>query len=334
MLGGSRDRPSALHSYEQVLSARLLPRSATSGCRRCRGGCVQELVDELVRQGCAPSTVRNTILPLRAIYRRAVQRGELAHNPTLALALPAVRARRERVACPAEADALVATLPAAERALSATALYAGPRRGELQALRWQNIDLERGLIRVEHSWDRCAGLTEPKAGPACRRVPIPAALPASRSRTGCVAARRFGLCISGRRREPPVRLRLGDHKGKADLAGCRAGANWVARMPPQLRRLRDRRRHQPKGAQQLHGPQLDHRHARPRWAPLQATKRKPPHCSTATCTSPNRSAPAPRGRGYRSAASRRCRGIRAASRRSSASVRSRAARASYRGRLL
>jgi integrase len=35
----------------------------------------------------------------------------------------------------------------------ATALYAGLRRGELQALRWRDVDLEAGVIRVEGSWD-------------------------------------------------------------------------------------------------------------------------------------------------------------------------------------
>ena len=113
---------------------------------------------------------------LRAIYRRALQREQLSANPTLKLALPAVRARRERVARPAEAEALLAALPADQRVLWATALYAGLRRGELQALRWQNLDLEQGLISVEHSWDRYAGLIEPKSRSGVRRVPIPAAL--------------------------------------------------------------------------------------------------------------------------------------------------------------
>jgi integrase len=92
------------------------------------------------------------------------------------LVVPAVRERRERVARPAEAEALLAALPAEQRALWATALYAGLRRGELQALRWHNLDLERGLINVEHSWDRCAGLIEPKSRSGVRRVPMPTVL--------------------------------------------------------------------------------------------------------------------------------------------------------------
>lgn len=63
-----------------------------------------------------------------------------------------------------------------DRGLWATALYAGLRRGELQALDWSSVDLEQGLIRVEHSWDRRAGLIEPKSKAGKRRVPIPGAL--------------------------------------------------------------------------------------------------------------------------------------------------------------
>ena len=38
-------------------------------------------------------------------------------------------------------------------ALWATATYAGLRRGELQALRWSDLDLAGGLIRVARGWD-------------------------------------------------------------------------------------------------------------------------------------------------------------------------------------
>src|SRR5213076_186072 len=62
------------------------------------------------------------------------------------------------------------------RALWATALYAGLRRGELQALDWSHLDLEQGLIRVERSWDRRAGLIEPKSRKGKRPVPVSEAL--------------------------------------------------------------------------------------------------------------------------------------------------------------
>ena len=56
-------------------------------------------------------------------------------------------------------------------------MYAGLRRGELMALRWEDIDLATGVIRVERSWDPKAGCSiEPKSRAGRRSVPIAALL--------------------------------------------------------------------------------------------------------------------------------------------------------------
>jgi len=60
--------------------------------------------------------------------------------------------------------------------LWATAFYAGLRLGELRALRWDDVDLAVGLIRVERGWDDKAGLIAPKSKKGRRRVPIIGAL--------------------------------------------------------------------------------------------------------------------------------------------------------------
>ena len=92
---GDRYKPSALRSYEGAL------RAVTAELGHLRLSAIsrnhlQDLVDRLVAEGRAPSTVRNTLLPLRAIYRRAVSREQVLTNPTLKLALPAVRGQRDR----------------------------------------------------------------------------------------------------------------------------------------------------------------------------------------------------------------------------------------------
>ena len=51
-----------------------------------------------------------------------------------------------------EAEALIEAVPAQDRPIWATAMYAGLRRGELQALRADDVDLDSGLIRVEFGW--------------------------------------------------------------------------------------------------------------------------------------------------------------------------------------
>ena len=97
-------------------------------------------------------------------------------NPTLKLALPAVRGQRDRVARAEEAAALIAAVPIRDQAIWATAFYAGLRLGELRALDWQDVDLEQGLIRIEHAWDVKVGLIEPKSRSGRRRVPLSSTL--------------------------------------------------------------------------------------------------------------------------------------------------------------
>jgi integrase len=128
---------------------RVLPRFAGVRLADLQRPDLQEFADDLLADGLNPSTIQVMLLPVRAIYRRALLRGEVAANPCSGLELPAVRGRRERYATPAEAEALIAALPVADRPIWATAMYAGLRRGELQALRAEDVDLPNGVIRVE-----------------------------------------------------------------------------------------------------------------------------------------------------------------------------------------
>jgi integrase len=74
--------------------------------------------------------------PVRAIYRYALRNPSsgVAVNPTVGLELPSTKGPRERIAPPDECAKLLSALRA-DRALWATAMYAGLRRGELQSLR-------------------------------------------------------------------------------------------------------------------------------------------------------------------------------------------------------
>ena len=116
-------------------------------------------------------------MPLRVIFRRAVEDGDVAVNPCAHLRLPAVRGRRERIASPQEAEQLLSALPARDRPVWATALYAGLRRGELMALRWDDVDLANGVIRVERAYDEKAHREiEPKSRAGRRTIRIVGAL--------------------------------------------------------------------------------------------------------------------------------------------------------------
>ncbi len=173
---GESYKPSAIRSYEAALRRVILPELGQLRLSALTRPKIQDLVDRMVAKGLAPSTVANSILPLRAIYRRAIQREELVANPTERLVLPRDRRGRDRIAEPREVVALLGALDEWHRCLWAMAIYTGLRRGELQALRWETIDLGSGILRVENSWDRVAGLIEPKSQTGRRSVPLPAVL--------------------------------------------------------------------------------------------------------------------------------------------------------------
>jgi integrase len=173
---GDPYKPSALRSYERAMRLRVLPEFGATRLADVRRPDLQGFADQLLSGSLSASAIRCTLLPLRAAFRRAVARGEIAVNPCDGLELPAVRGRRERFASPDEADALVSAVAEKDRAIWATAMYAGLRRGELQALRDEDIDLAAGVIRVERGWDASEGEIELKSRAGRRKVPIAAVL--------------------------------------------------------------------------------------------------------------------------------------------------------------
>jgi len=185
LVGGMRDgsildrsgkpyKPATTRGYDRVLRLRVLPALGDRRLGDLRRRDVQRFVDQLRAAGYSPSTIQNTLNPLQVICRRAVRDDVIAVDPTDGLELPAVRGRRERIAGPAEAARLIAALPENERALWATAFYAGLRRGELRALRWIDVDLEGGVIHVRRGWDDDpeVGEIDVKSEAGRRRVPL------------------------------------------------------------------------------------------------------------------------------------------------------------------
>lgn len=159
---GDPYKPSAIRGYEHTLRKRVLPELGSYRLREIRPQDVQAFIDRLVQAKVAPATIDAALTPLRALYRRAVTRGEVTNNPTLRIEKPAVRCKVRVVVSPVEAGALLDTLDPDDRPLWATAFYAGLRRGELIGLRWEDVDLATGVIHVRRGWDEVEGEIAPK----------------------------------------------------------------------------------------------------------------------------------------------------------------------------
>lgn len=173
---GHRYKPSVIRSYENALKAYVLDSLGALRLVEITRRDVQALADGLARDRKSASTVRNALMPLRVIYRRALRDGMAVVNPCVGIDLPARDESPREPPTREEAVALLASLPIAERPLWATALYAGLRLGELRALRWEDVDLDAGVIHVRWNMDATGELVAPKSRAGKRDVPIPLVL--------------------------------------------------------------------------------------------------------------------------------------------------------------
>lgn len=174
--GGHPYKPGVIREYRRTLHSFVLDDLGSHRLSDIRRGDLQALVDRLQGEGRSGSTIRNVLMPIRVLYRHALQRDDVATNPTQNLQLPNGHKARERAASAAEASSLLAALPDDIREIYACAFYAGLRRGELRAIRWSDIDLPGGIIRVSRGWDDVAGEILPKSIKGVRTVPITALL--------------------------------------------------------------------------------------------------------------------------------------------------------------
>lgn len=213
---GDPFKPGTLRSYEIHFRLRIEPAIGGLSFYRVRRVGLQDLVDRQVAAGTAPATIAVMVGALGAVYGRAVQRDELDVSPVLGVKLPAIRNGRDRFASPGEAVALLAAVPDRDRSVWAAAMYGGLRRGELQALRWEDVDLAEGTIHVVRGWDRDGPTTTKNRGR--RRVPL-------------VPDLREHLAAQRLRQEPGVDLVFGlaQHRPfDADRLLRRAKAAWEA----------------------------------------------------------------------------------------------------------
>lgn len=181
--GAVRDRegrpykPSTIRGYRRALHRRILPELGTMRLSEIERGHLQALIRKLRGEGLGDSTIRNALDPLRALYRVAADEDEIvAVNPTRKLKLPKGKGRRDTILDRHEAVHYLDAIRAEDRALWATAFYAGLRRGELRALRVENIDLGRSEITVASTWDSVEGEVAPKSEAGLRTLPLLAIL--------------------------------------------------------------------------------------------------------------------------------------------------------------
>ena len=149
-----------LMDYESYTRVHLLPAFGALELEAITIELIEEFIAAKRQEGKAVKSILNYLGLLHAIFAFAVRRGWCARNPVALVEKP--RGRRNldiRFLDVQELEALLAATPTdergtTERVLYLTAAMTGLRRGELLALRWQDIDWTAGVVRVRRNYTR------------------------------------------------------------------------------------------------------------------------------------------------------------------------------------
>jgi integrase len=98
--------------------------------------------------GRAPATINSELILLGAMLAKAIERGYITDNPAYEVSLYKARSRRVRFLTHEEEIRLWKVCNPKMVPVVKLVLNTGLRQGEVMALDWQDVDFERGLVRV------------------------------------------------------------------------------------------------------------------------------------------------------------------------------------------
>lgn len=174
-------RPKTYVSYEGVVRLHITPILGHVPLERLTAAHVGALLERKQTQGLSPRTSRYVGLILRNALNKAVRWGLLSRNVAALVDLPREVHREVRVLSPPEARRLVdAARGDRLEALWLLSVSTGLRMGEVLALQWSDVDLDRRELRVTKALQRVSGrglmLAETKTRRSRRTIVLPVAV--------------------------------------------------------------------------------------------------------------------------------------------------------------
>jgi integrase len=147
-----RRTSSTVSDYRSVVRNDLLPAlGGATPLDEITAALIEGYRSELVAANrLAPRTINKHLVILHGIFRRAQRVWSVGPNPVASVERQVVRRTGDfAVLSPDEVRRLVAAAASGQdRALFTTAAFTGLRMGELRALRWADVDLDKRLLHV------------------------------------------------------------------------------------------------------------------------------------------------------------------------------------------
>jgi len=173
-------RASTVANYDTILRCYLLPRFQYKQVAAIRRADVTEFLGELHAQGKSHDLLDRIVRTLKALLFYALEQEWIERNPLQRFRAEggsSGKAVNRGTFDEAELRAILEAAPARARPLFALLAFTGIRPGEAYALRWQDVNLERGSLHVCRSWgDREVSATAPKTAKGLRTVALAADL--------------------------------------------------------------------------------------------------------------------------------------------------------------
>lgn len=151
----TRRKASTLRGHRQSL--RMISRASWAGSLlgEIRPPQLQAWTVQRIKGGVSGATVNRNLNVISALYRWAIRSGHVSENPASKVERFSERGRaRETYLTAAESRALIEVCSPGTRDVVLAALHTGMRRGELLALRWRRVDVERREIVVESATEK------------------------------------------------------------------------------------------------------------------------------------------------------------------------------------
>ncbi|HUY24215.1 MAG TPA: site-specific integrase, partial [Candidatus Saccharimonadales bacterium] len=137
---------------------------------------VQRMQERMLRGGASPTSVHHAHAVLHRMLRDAVRWDLVSRNVAQLVSPPRMAESNIEVLRREQVDALLEVAASDPwEALWVLALGTGMREGELMALRWQDLDLEAGLVQVRRTASRGPEgmiFAEPKTPNSRRRIKL------------------------------------------------------------------------------------------------------------------------------------------------------------------
>jgi len=173
-------RPKTFRSYSQLARLHLIPALGHIRLARLQPEDVEGFLRRRAQAGLSPRTCQYLRAVLRCALNRAIKKGMLARNVAALADPPRVVRSEVKSLTPDQARTFLASIQTHRLyPLVAVAVSCGMRQGEILGLRWADVDLERGVLRVRHALERLEKrweLVEPKSEKSRRAIKLPATL--------------------------------------------------------------------------------------------------------------------------------------------------------------